>query len=630
MVVAGHMGRAIAQPRQISPASSSPANHSAWPPPGGTGPCAVTKTANVAVPMRDGTILRADIYRPNTTEKVPVILYRTQYGKEGAQMRPFRYESPAWFASHCYLVVTQDIRGQHSSSGKFEEFAYDQSDGYDSVEWAAALEGSNGKVGMYGSSYVGATQWLAAESLPPHLTTIIPANTASDYFDGWTYEDGAFRLNFIEPWAMEDVVVAAAGNRGDAALVKQLQRDRKDLALLMKFAPYNQFPPFHPDDPNVAGYFFDWLRHPTYDSYWKRWAPQEYYGKLSIPVLDIEGWYDGFLEGGVHNFTGMSATAKTAYARDNQRLVIGPWDHTGWGRPESIEAPMLKQAGPAGNSPINELMLAWWDHYLKGKDNGIGGDEVTYFNMGSNVWKTATSWPIPTTEYRDYFLSSDGHANSVMGDGKLVATAPDSGEAPDHYDYDPHNPVPSVGGHSCCSAPPGSQGPYDQQSIEQRPDVLVYSAAPFDQQTEITGPITVTLYAESSAPDTDWAAKVVVVKKDGTAMNLNNGIIRASYRSSLSQPAPITSGEVYKYTISVWPTSYTFEPGDAVRLEVSSSDYPQFDPNPNTGKTLATSTQMQVAHQTIMHDTAHPSRLTLPVVPLKPGTETFPIAGGAR
>lgn len=614
------------EPQRSAPLTADSTTRSIWPPPDDAGPCAVTKTSNVAVPMRDGTLLRADIYRPDTTQQVPVILYRTQYDKEAAQVQPSRYQTPAWFASHCYIVVTQDIRGQYASAGRFEEFAHDQTDGYDSVEWAAALKGSSGRVGMYGSSYVGATQWLAAESLPPHLITIIPANTSSDYFNDWTYEDGAFRLNFIDPWALQDIVLSAAQNRGDSALVRQLQRDGEDLALWMKFTPYDEFTPFHPTEPKVAGYFFDWLRHPTYDSYWQRWAPQEYYRKLSIPVLNIEGWYDAFLPGGLQNFVGMSTQAKSVFARNNQRIVIGPWDHIGWGRPGSVEAPMLKQIGPVGNSPINELMLAWWDHYLKGKGNGVApGLQVTYFNMGSNTWKTAASWPIPGTQYRNYYLYSDGHANSVLGDGRLVTTRPTSGQSPDQYDYDPRNPVPSVGGHSCCAAPSGSQGPYDQQSIEQRPDVLVYSAAPFDRQTEVTGPMSVTLYARSSAPDTDWTAKVVVVRKDGTAMNLNNGIIRASYRTSLSRPTPIARGRLYKYTITVWPTSYTFQPGDAVRLEVSSSDYPQFDPNPNTGRTLATSERMQVAHQTIVHDAVHPSYLTLPVVPLKAGTNTFPI-----
>jgi hypothetical protein len=212
-------------------------------PPLGTGMCAVTKTANMAVPMRDGAVLRADVYRPTTSRPVPVILMRTQYGKEDAQVQPSRYQRPDWFASYCYLVVVQDIPGQFASAGTFSEFSHDCDDGYDSVEWAAKLPGSSGKVGMYGSSYVGATQWLAAEAAPPHLTTVVPANTASDYFNGWTYENGAFRLNFIEPWTMNTIALSAAKNRGDTKVTKQLTQDNEDIATWVRYTPYRSLVP---------------------------------------------------------------------------------------------------------------------------------------------------------------------------------------------------------------------------------------------------------------------------------------------------------------------------------------------------------------------------------------------------
>jgi hypothetical protein len=577
----------------------------------------VTKTANVAVPMRDGVTLRADVYRPATSAAVPVILMRTQYGKEEAQVQPLRYQRPDWFASHCYLVVVQDIRGLFASGGTFSEFTADRNDGYDSVEWAAALPGSSGKVGMYGSSYVGATQWLAAETAPPHLTTIVPANTAADYYEGWTYENGAFRLNFIEPWAMETIVLSAAKNRGDTNVAQQLTQDSMDVARWLRYTPYSAFPPFHPGDGGVvAPYFYDWIAHHTDGPYWQQWAPQRYYPKITIPVLHIEGWYDAFLAGGVQNFTGMVGYAGSPFARSNQRIVIGPWDHIGWGRPDSPAAPMLKRIGPIGNSPINELMLAWWDHFLKGVDNGASnGPTVDYFEMGANVWKTAAAWPVPGTQWTKYYLSSDGHAASTMGDGQLVTSLPAGGQQPDNYDYDPRNPVPSMGGHSCCAALNGSQGPYDQQSVEQRPDVLVYTTPPLATDTEVTGPISVTLYASSSAPDTDWTAKLVDVHADGTAVNLNNGIQRASFRESSAAPTPIEPGKLYQYAITVWPTSNLFHAAHRIRLEISSSDFPQFDPNPNTGSWLGESTTTQVAHQIVLHDAEHPSALVLPVIP---------------
>jgi putative CocE/NonD family hydrolase len=589
----------------------------------------VTKTANVAVPMRDGVTLRADVYRPATSAAVPVILMRTQYGKDAAQVQPLRYQRPDWFASRCYLVVVQDIRGQFASGGTFSEFTDDRNDGYDSVEWAAALPGSSGKVGMYGSSYVGATQWLAAETAPPHLTTIVPANTAADYYEGWTYENGAFRLNFIEPWAMETIALSAAKNRGDTKLAQQLTEDSLDIAGWLRYTPYRVFPPFHPGDGAVAPYFYDWIAHHTDGPYWQQWAPQQHYSKIAIPVLHIEGWYDAFLAGGLGNFTGMASSAGSPFARNNQRIVIGPWDHLGWGRPDSPAAPMLKQIGPVANSPINELMLAWWDRFLKGIDNGVSnGPTVNYFEMGANVWKSAAAWPLPGTQWTKYYLSSGGHAASAMGDGQLVTTSPTSGQRPDNYDYDPRNPVPSVGGHSCCGALNGSQGPYDQQSVEQRPDVLVYTTPPLDTDTEVTGPISVTLYASSSAPDTDWTAKLVDVHPEGTAVNLNNGIQRASFRESNAAPTPIEPGKVHQYAITVWPTSNLFRTGHRIRLEISSSDFPQFDPNPNTGSWLGESTTTQVAHQTVLHDAEHPSALVLPVIPASASSQpatTFPL-----
>jgi uncharacterized protein len=589
-----------------------------WPPLGGRGPCPVSVTKNVGVPMRDGTVLRADVYRPATNQPVPVILYRTQYNKQEAQIQPFRYQSPDWFASHCYLVVTQDIRGMYASAGIFSEFSHDQNDGYDSVEWAARLAGSNGKVGMYGSSYVGATQWLAAETAPPHLVTIVPANTASDYYQGWTYEDGALRLNFIEPWVMSDLALASARQRGDTRTTSALTQDLNNMAGWLRYVPYRQFPPLQPGSPVVAPYFFDWLHHRTQDSYWTRWAPRQYYSRITIPVLDVEGWYDAFLAGGVENFTGMVTQGGSAFARANQRLVIGPWDHVGWGRPGSTEASLLKALGPVADSPINELMLAWWDHYLKGINNGIGtsGARIDYFQLGSNTWHTTPSWPPPGTQTTPLYLASGRHANTSTDDGTLSTAPPAPSQPADTYRYDPTNPVPSVGGHSCCAATGvGTQGPYDQRHVEQRPDVLTYTTNPLTQDTDVTGPISLTLYAASTAPDTDFTAKLVVVHPDGSAVNLTNGIQRASYRDSLSQPSPITPGQVYRYTITLWPTSNLFRRGDRIRLDLSSSDFPQFDPNPNTGDWFGDSTHSQPASQTILHDTTHPSALILPIIP---------------
>ncbi|WP_378730350.1 CocE/NonD family hydrolase [Nocardia brasiliensis] len=579
--------------------------------------CEVTKEVNVPDTMRDGTVLYADVYRPKTDEPVPVVLIRNQYGKDVAALQPHRFLSPHWLATHCYLVVHEDVRGQYASQGTFYEFTQEVNDGYDSVEWAAKLPGSNGKVGMYGSSYLGATQWLAAEAAPPHLTTIVPMNTASDYYEGWTYEGGQFRLGFIEPWAMHTIVRSAAANRGDTALVKELDAAYLDVAKWLRHRPYNTFPPFRPDDPKVAPYFFDWIKHSTNDDYWTSLAPERHHSKIKLPILHVEGWYDSFLDGGIRNFTGMTADGGSPEARAGQRLVIGPWDHKSYSRPPAEAyrpSPMLAAIGKAGEYPLDERLLAWFDQHLKGRP-GDGRAAVDYFEMGSNTWRQASAWPIPGTQFTKYYLGSAGHAASLLGDGKLATTPPTAGQPPDQYIYDPRDPVPSVGGHSCCDNTGGQQGPYDQQTVEARPDVLVYTSPPLTADTRVTGPISVELYASSSAEDTDWTAKLVDVHPDSTARNLNNGILRASFRESATHPTPIVPGQIYKYTIKIWPTSNMFKAGHKIRLEISSSDFPQYAPNPNTGAPFGTSDEIRTAQQTIYHDPAHPSSVILPIIP---------------
>lgn len=585
-----------------------------WPPVTGRGPCEVNKQSEVAATMRDGTVLRADVYRPASASDVPVILMRTQYGKSGAQVQPWRYQAPDWFASHCYLVVVQDVRGTGSSGGTFSEFTHDQNDGYDSVEWVAALPGSNGKVGMYGSSYVGATQWLAAVTTPPHLVTIVPANTASDYYDGWTYQGGEFRLAFILPWAMS-LAEAAARNRHDDRTAAALEAARADSTRWMGFTPYRDLPVMQPDNPVVAPWYYDWIAHSTRDDYWKQWSIRDRYPSVRVPVLHFAGWYDSFLAGGIENFTGMASDGGTEEARRNQRLVIGPWDHLAWGRSGSTPAPMLRGLGSGADSPINGLMLAWYDHFLKGVGNGVSPKpRVDYYVMGANTWKSAPSWPLPQTQWARYYLGGKGEL--VSRKGTLTTTPPDDSDAADHYLYDPANPVPSLGGHSCCQASSSPQGPYDQSPAEQRSDVLVYSTDPLSADTEVTGPVTVDLWVASSAAETDFTAKLEVVRSDGMVINLNNGILRTR---------PPTTGQPYEVKIAIWPTSYQFSAGDRIRLEISSSDYPQFAPNPNTGEPFGASVSSVPATQTILHDAAHPSALTVPVIPGSArGTSEFP------
>ncbi len=574
------------------------------------GSCAYTKQSDVPSRMRDGTVLRSNVFTPQGSGEFPVILMRLPYDKEAAQT--YVYEDPAFYASHCYIVVIQDVRGQYKSDGFFYTFRNEAKDGYDTIEWAARLPRSNGKVGMYGFSYVGATQWLPATLKPPHLVTIVPAMTSSDYYDGWTYEGGALDQSFAQSWPLGSIANSHVrrypdGAQLDAGMNKALEN------LFSKWywhLPLNTFAPLRPNDRRVAPYYFDWLKHPTYDRYWKQWSIRQRHDQVQVPTLNFDGWYDIFVKGAIENYQGMKARGGSAQARRGTKLVVGPWDHLNWD--QKIGA--LDFGAQAAN-PIDDLQLRWFDHWLKGIDNGVDSDpNVRVFVMGANKWRSARHWPIPGTRYEKLYLRSQGNANTVTGTGELAKTRRQagSGAATDRYRYDPKNPVPSFGGRFQAAGPP--PGPQDQRAIEQRRDVLVYDTPALKTDVEVTGPIKVTLYAASSARDTDWTAKLNDVHPDGKSMLISYGIQRARYRVSESKPKLIKPHKVYKYTIEVWPTSNLFKAGHQIRLEISSSNFPMFDRNPNTGGRFGEGTRLNVARQTVYHDAKRASSITLPIM----------------
>ncbi|TYB45688.1 CocE/NonD family hydrolase [Actinomadura chibensis] len=569
--------------------------------------CEYTVQKDVPATMRDGTVLRSNVFTPKGDGDFPVILMRLPYNKEGAEN--IFYANPDRYASACYLVVVQDVRGQYKSDGEFYAYKYEAEDGYDTIEWSAKLPHSNGKVGMYGFSYPGLTQWLPATLTPPHLVTIVPAFTSSDIYDGWTYEGGALYQSFTEDWPLSFLARGAIQRLPDYPKLSA-EMSQASRALFAKWywhMPLNEFPPLYPKDKRVARYFYDWVDHPSFDSYWKRWSIREKYPKVTVPALNYGGWSDIFLNGTVENFAGMRARGGSATARNGTKLLVGPWTHGSSGsRVGALDY------GPEAVVSIDEVQFRWFDHWLKGVDNGVDKDPaVKIFVMGANKWRTADSWPIPGTAFTEYYLHSNGDANTVTGGGTLSTTAP-AAETPDRYRYDPENPVPSFGGRFQSSVP---GGPQDQRLIEQRPDVLVYTTPRLATDTEVTGPISVTLYASSSARDTDWTAKITDVGPDGTSMLVRDGIQRARYRVSLERPSLIRPGKVYKYTIKLWPTSNVFKAGHRLRLEISSSNFPMYDRNPNTGAEFGTGDRTKPAAQTIYHDAEHPSSVTLPIIP---------------
>jgi putative CocE/NonD family hydrolase len=570
---------------------------------------------NVAVPMRDGTRLYADIYRPEGPGPCPVLLQRTPYDKSMPLSRNML--DPLKAARHGYVVVIQDTRGRYTSEGEFYAFRDDSHDGYDTVEWAASQPWCSGKVGMYGNSYVGATQWQAAKSCPPHLAAIAPRVTASNYHEGWTYQGGAFELGFNVSWTLGNLTLA---NFLSIAARKPIPQDRRvklaqavdALEAAFRFLPLQELP--HLQD-GLADYFYDWLAHPDYDDYWKHLSIEESHSRITVPALNIGGWYDIFLGGTIRNYLGMREKGATQEARRGQKLLIGPWQH-GSSRGPGIAG---DHYFGLGSDPLaidlEGVLLRWFDCWLKGAHNGIMDEPpVRLFVMGDNVWRVEQEWPLARAQSINYYLHSQGKANSINGDGAL-SPQPPGDEPPDVFLYNPADPVPTRGGPLCCHAYFLAGGAYDQQEIERRQDVLVYSTPPLERDVEVTGPITVTLWAATSAPDTDFTAKLVDVCEHGCARNLTDGIIRARYRESKSTPSLVEPGRAYGYTIDLWATSNVFKAGHRIRVEVSSSNFPRFDRNTNTGKRIAEHAELKPALQTILHSAPYPSHIALPIVP---------------
>jgi len=561
----------------------------------------VTVERGVPVRMRDGVTLRADIYRPTQDGKYPVLLQRTPYSKAGEV--DFGYKA----AARGYVVIVQDVRGRYTSEGEWYPFLHESQDGYDTVEWAGSLPYSNGKVGMFGGSYVGATQMLTAIAHPPHLAGICPVVTASNYHDNWTYQGGAFEQWFNESWT--------SGLAQDT-LNRAVQKKTNAMQGISTL-PLSQYPLFNfaqmPSSKSeltasLAPYFLDWLAHPNYDDYWKRWSIQDHYADIKVPALTVAAWYDIFQGGSLRNYLGMKERGGSEAARSGQRLLVVIGGHAGSGRKigDVDFGPAAAEAGDA--------TLDWYDYLFKGVQNDFAkGKPVKLFVMGVNQWREEDSWPVPNAENTKYFLHSAGKANSVRGDGALSTSAPHS-EISDHYVYDPANPVPTIGGPLCCDAVHLEPGPRDQRPAESREDVLVYSTPAFSADTEVTGPVHLEVYAKSSAVDTDFTGKLVDVWPNGFAQNLTEGIIRARYRNSQERPELMNPGEIYKFSIDLWSTSNVFRKGHKLRLEVSSSNFPRFDRNPNTGENGEYASRSVTATNTIYHDAQHPSVLIVPVV----------------
>lgn len=562
---------------------------------------------NAAAEMRDGTVLYADIYRPDGDGPWPVVLMRSPYEKMQGEHNFGTYQLPSWYAQRGYLVVSQDTRGRYESEGDFYTFRYEEQDGYDTVEWAARLPGANGKVGMYGFSYVGATQLLAAVAAPPSLVCICPAITSSDYYEGWAYRGGAFALAFNASWATF-LSIDTAQRRGDSRLMQRQWAQFGNVLGVYPSLPLKEFPNLD----ELAPYYSDWVEHESYDDYWKQWSIEHRYEQIGVPALHVAGWYDIFLQGTLKNFVELSQRAGTDQSRGGQKLIIGPWWHMPWSSRAGAN-----DFGAEGRHRIDEEQIRWFDYWLKGQDNGyLDEPRVKIFVMGVDRWRDENEWPLARTQYVNWYFHSGGRANTMDGDGQLNPETPDE-EPPDVYTYDPRNPVPSLGGRSCCYYPIAPMGGADRTGAEIRPDVLVYTSEVLEDDVEVTGPVTATLHAATSARDTDWVVKLIDLYPDGRPVNVAEGILRARYRNSLEVPELLEPDRVYEFVVDLIATSNVFQAGHRIRVEVTSSDFPQFDRNPNTGQRLGEYDYVDftTAVQTVFHNATRASHIRLPVIP---------------
>lgn len=550
---------------------------------------------NLAVPMRDGVLLRADVYRPEGSGKVPAVLGRTPYDRTFGPTLPAILDPEPTTAAGIALV-SMDVRGQHGSEGEFHPFRAEGEDGYESVEWVAAQSWCSGAVAMAGRSYTAATQWLAAAAQPRHLRAIMPIAIGSNYFDGWVYQGGAFQLGFNLFWVQ--IMAGRAGRR--AKLDEQYRHLPLASAPLALESPGGRF-------------YREWLEHPTLDDHWRALSIDARYPEVRVPVFNVGGWYDLFLGGTLENFTRVRREGATEAARAQTRLLIGPWAHgsTYGAYPDhSFDA-----FSPHDSVDLLSAQLEFLGEQLFDREPAELQAPVRIFVMGANRWRDEPDWPLARAVEERWFLHSDGGA--ARGGGELSRVAPDE-EPPDTYRFDPRDPAPTIGGPTSL---PGkfmrtNAGPLDQRPLEGRGDVLVYTTEPLAEDLEVTGPLSFTLHAATSARDADWVAKLCDVEPDGFSRILAEGVLRGRFRDGFEAECEVEPGRPYEYEIDLMATSNVFLRGHRIRLLLTSSSFPRFDRNAGTGGRPGEVCEedLRAAQQTIFHDTARASCLLLPVV----------------
>jgi putative CocE/NonD family hydrolase len=569
---------------------------------------------DVDVEMRDGVELATDVYRPRGAENCPTLVHRNPYDKSNAGSVGGLIVNPLDAVQEGFAVVAQDVRGRFESGGEWVPFVNEAADGYDTVEWAADQPWSNGRVGIYGSSYHGVTVLQTVVADPPHLEAALPYLTGANYHDGWVYSDGAFELGFNVWWCLylaTDTVtrldLPEADRDRHLERLLELTADPEGVAAERPLAESSIF------DHPAASYAREWFDRPTYDDFWNAVDVLEGIEGVDVPVLHASGWYDMFLRGHLDLYRAISETGGER-AREEQRFVVGPWDHEAYATltPDRAGDRTFGYDAAGGTALMSDLSLQWFGYWLADEGSIDDIPSVRYYQMGDDEWRTAETWP-PDHTPTPYYLHSNGGANSRHGDGRLTRRAPNA-EPADSYEYDPADPVPSVGGRSL-HINIDDPGVKDRAGVEERDDILVFTSSGLTDPLPIAGPVELTLYASSSAPDTDFTATLVDVEPDGTCVPVAEGIQRARYRESRTEASFLEPGEVTAFSIDLQAVAHTFGTGHRLRLEVSSSNFPRFDRNPNARVPPAAAgpEDAQVATQNVFHTDAYPSHVTLPV-----------------
>lgn len=567
---------------------------------------------SVAVPMRDGVVLRADVYRPQAPGPHPVLLQRTPYNRELWPITAMTLD-PVRAAAAGYAVVIQDVRGRWASEGDtFFPYRDELNDGHDSVAWAAAQGWSSGAVGCYGLSYMGGTSWLAAASGHPALKALSPTTAPCDFWHNHFWRGGALNIGLLAMWSMRAIgPTALIRGRPDPAeffpLLRQLVDDMDDFETVLRQLPLEQFAPTRPGDERFVPFFFEMLRHAEPDAWTKNLLVSGRHASVTAPSLSIAGWHDLLLAGDLQHFKSMREHAGSDIARKESRLIIGPWAHAMFHnvvgevdfgfRANGLFLDMKED--------LTRLQLRWFDRWLK--EDGAGEPEapVKIFVQGKNRWRDEQEWPPARAQTRAWYLN---------GDGSLARERVASGTSARSYVYDPNDPCPTCGG-TLLLPTQYTPGPVDQARILGRRDVLEYTSAVLEEDLEITGALRAVLYVATSGRDTDFMLKLCDVHPDGRTFNVCDGVLRLSLRDG-ERREPVEPNARLRVEIDLWGTSMLFKAGHRLRVLVTSSDFPRYDRNPNTGELAHVATVLEPALQKVFHGEDCASHLLLPEMPL--------------